>query len=569
MWYVLAGIGAILGFVVLAGVLLVRAIVGNRSHLRRCPSCHERTLRGLTCESCGYEAEAEVELRQRRKDLVRGLVGLATLMLGSGLGLWAIWDATPALDGELELLLLEACWYAGALAALALATALGAWAWWPRRSRGRRRCPKCWYDMHGTPGLVCPECGHEVKKVKHLYRTQKRWKTTAAALLLLVVGAGLLATPRVRGGGPASLIPTTVLIVGFEWLPDWAVWDDQQWEGSSTLRDRLFDDDMWAWQVRWLRLRCRAALIDGPSPRTAWRSFELYVFDPEQDNWDPRIADEVARLKLRTILEAPGPNRDRLLGYAHGPPIYPDHVGAGVIDEIVAHTPELIGALGETEGCASDVACELILAARGRCEAALPVLLQLMDDDPWYARWALGAIITDSTPARHAALDALPGMERAIAVCQMLEPACADQRTVETLLSYTRARESDLAAAGLIGLARMNAEPDIVIPSIIRAVADEGQVPWLIGYVNAYGDALAPHVGAVCELLEHDDPDLVTRTAEVLATAQYRMSDPRPLATALDALDRLGTHENEKVRAAAADAARGIREAIAEHEGQG
>lgn len=33
------------------------------------------------------------------------------------------------------------------------------WALFRDRSRGRRRCPRCWYDMAGVPGLQCPECG--------------------------------------------------------------------------------------------------------------------------------------------------------------------------------------------------------------------------------------------------------------------------------------------------------------------------------------------------------------------------------------------------------------------------
>ena len=37
------------------------------------------------------------------------------------------------------------------------------WGLWGDRSKGRPRCPKCWYDMRGTvPRLVCPECGRFV-----------------------------------------------------------------------------------------------------------------------------------------------------------------------------------------------------------------------------------------------------------------------------------------------------------------------------------------------------------------------------------------------------------------------
>ena len=48
---------------------------------------------------------------------------------------------------------------------------------WGDRSRGRPRCPKCWYDMRGTvPRLECPECGHAPGSEQRLYRTRRRWR---------------------------------------------------------------------------------------------------------------------------------------------------------------------------------------------------------------------------------------------------------------------------------------------------------------------------------------------------------------------------------------------------------
>ena len=39
-----------------------------------------------------------------------------------------------------------------------------AWkAWFGDRSRGRKRCPKCWYDMAYSSTLTCSECGHTVQ----------------------------------------------------------------------------------------------------------------------------------------------------------------------------------------------------------------------------------------------------------------------------------------------------------------------------------------------------------------------------------------------------------------------
>jgi hypothetical protein len=54
------------------------------------------------------------------------------------------------------------------------------------RARGRRRCPKCWYDLAGVPGLRCPECGREARRERSLRRTRRRWRV---ALLGAVTGA--------------------------------------------------------------------------------------------------------------------------------------------------------------------------------------------------------------------------------------------------------------------------------------------------------------------------------------------------------------------------------------------
>lgn len=91
------------------------------------------------------------------------------------------------------------------------------------RSRGRRRCPKCWYDMSGADasrekGLVCPECGRDAKRERRLYKTRryKRWTLVWAVMAL---GAyGVFMAPRVRRDGVLPHVPTTALIIALPWL---------------------------------------------------------------------------------------------------------------------------------------------------------------------------------------------------------------------------------------------------------------------------------------------------------------------------------------------------------------
>ena len=66
------------------------------------------------------------------------------------------------------------------------------------RSKGRPRCPKCWYDMRGTvPSLACPECGHAPGSERRLYKTRRRWRPVVLGAVLVL----LLSYPLTIVGG--------------------------------------------------------------------------------------------------------------------------------------------------------------------------------------------------------------------------------------------------------------------------------------------------------------------------------------------------------------------------------
>lgn len=86
-----------------------------------------------------------------------------------------------------------------------------AWALCADRSRGRRRCPRCWYRLEGASRL-CPECGREAQSEGALFRTRRRWGLAAVlTVVLLVPAAGLAGFAWVRQAGGWSAMPASVI----------------------------------------------------------------------------------------------------------------------------------------------------------------------------------------------------------------------------------------------------------------------------------------------------------------------------------------------------------------------
>jgi len=69
------------------------------------------------------------------------------------------------------------------------------------RSRGRLRCPKCWYDATGLPSTTCPECGHTVKVEADRLRTRRYWRTAMMGVLVALLLPVLVVQRRVRQYG--------------------------------------------------------------------------------------------------------------------------------------------------------------------------------------------------------------------------------------------------------------------------------------------------------------------------------------------------------------------------------
>ena len=184
--------------------------------------------------------------------------------------------------------------FGGLVAAVGLVAAT--WAFFADRSRGCRRCPKCWYEMTGVAGLRCPECGREAKHERALLRTRRKWFRGGLACVVMLAGAAIITWPTVRERGAPSLLPTFVLVrlapkVGTE-----STWDPvaMQWTMSPIAQElkRRVDADQLS-PADWLAafkaagiLKCRTTwpkdrpLVVGLSMPMAWSGASEVTFTP-------------------------------------------------------------------------------------------------------------------------------------------------------------------------------------------------------------------------------------------------------------------------------------------------
>ncbi len=87
--------------------------------------------------------------------------------------------------------------------------------WWGLfgdRARGRRRCPRCWYDLAHTSGLTCSECGHVIENEKQLFRTRRRLIPVLIAAVVAAAGASYT-IEFAQQQGWARMLPTRAMVM--------------------------------------------------------------------------------------------------------------------------------------------------------------------------------------------------------------------------------------------------------------------------------------------------------------------------------------------------------------------
>ncbi|MCA9300671.1 MAG: hypothetical protein KDA28_16495 [Phycisphaerales bacterium] len=130
------------------------------------------------------------------------------------------------------------------------------------RSRGRRRCRRCWYDMTGIDR--CPECGFEPNRPADLRRTRRRKANLVATVALMLVAASVWMIPQYQRGGWRALVPTPLIAIGMPWMPDALLYSAGSDVVDATLIGR-YRDEKWTLLDRWLiNWRAPAAIRRDP-----------------------------------------------------------------------------------------------------------------------------------------------------------------------------------------------------------------------------------------------------------------------------------------------------------------
>lgn len=105
------------------------------------------------------------------------------------------------------------------LALLGFAALVGLiwWAIFGDADKKRRRCPACWHDLSGTPGLVCGECGHRAASEASLHQPRRRWSLAGLGLVAVLAGASWIHW-NYAGARWTDLVPTRVLLTALPWV---------------------------------------------------------------------------------------------------------------------------------------------------------------------------------------------------------------------------------------------------------------------------------------------------------------------------------------------------------------
>jgi hypothetical protein len=166
------------------------------------------SLGGLLPLYLGIRRPAPLRVRLRR-------IGMGSIVLLSGLMLIAAGD-NGEVRSSVSLRSIAVIVEIVGWTTMAFGVAIAGWGLCSDRSRGRARCPRCWYSMEGAATLRCPECGHDARVERRLYKTRRQRGMLLSGIACGALGYAATVWPDVQQFGIASMLPTPVLFLVLE-----------------------------------------------------------------------------------------------------------------------------------------------------------------------------------------------------------------------------------------------------------------------------------------------------------------------------------------------------------------
>lgn len=423
----------------------------------------------------------------------------------------------------------------GAVAA-ALGFALLAWALFGDRSRGRKRCPSCWYDMSAAVELRCPECGYVAQRERKLYKTRRRWKLALTSVVLFAFAAYLGLQPKAQRDGWLSMMPTTGLLLYFSITQNDVVLEaitNRMSRTGQTMNSpgaRYYETDLIPkWQWRWLMHTVIKVLHeDNPPLARCERCLALagaakYIFEGEEIH--ARILDAVAR----QLEHQDGDTRS--------------HAIVRVLDRtnpegtLMRVTPLLLHSDPGVRDTAVTALCWLVRETDGHAGAFETLVEALESDDTSVvgsAAHCLGALVLDYggdvakvVAALHSAMDRTAGESGSFRISMIVAlVTLSEENEVPKIVADFLASDDPYVRAGAFEAIRIRVPNrheyvDAVVAELMRSDASLSgryQAAWLLE-LCADPALLRPHEAALRELASHTG----LPTSRAARTALWRL----------------------------------------------
>ncbi len=147
------------------------------------------------------------------------------------------------------------------------------------RSRGRKRCQRCWYDMSANRPIggawTCPECAKPAHRECQLLRPRRSWRLACLGIGVLLSAYPVALVPDARRHGVASVLPSSLLVlIAPIKAEDIELWEEEYlscygFVGDSSFTKELLkrarDRELSSWQCKMLIDR----FLDA-QPRYVW-----------------------------------------------------------------------------------------------------------------------------------------------------------------------------------------------------------------------------------------------------------------------------------------------------------